>query len=501
MYEYYIYLRKSRADSPLESVEDVLARHETMLQELALKKLGYRIREDHILREVVSGETIIERPKMIELLRIIESDNVKAVLTVEPQRLTRGDLEDCGKVENAFRYSNTRIITLQMEYDLSNKMQRKFFEQELMRGNDYLEYTKEILWRGRVLSAQKGNFIGSIPPYGYEKVNDEIGPTLKVGEFGWVVTKIFDMKFFEHKSLGRIAFYLNSINVKPPRGKKWERSSVSFILQNPHYKGYVRFAYTKTEFSYEDGHLVRKKSTADPEDVVLVRGRHKSLVEEYVYDGVQIMLKNDPRAHIDHAIKNPLAGLVYCSECGRSMTRHPYHGNKKDRIECRTKGCGGKSAYLYETIKNVSNSLESISIELKARTNSSDSDDDSIYAKQIQRMEDELQSMAEQEKKQYDLLEKGIYSEEVFLERNSSIRAEMNDLSQKIDALKKNRPKRINYNDQVIRLRAAVDGLRNDDLSAEEKNILLKNAVKRIDYIFLGRKEKPSYALDIELLI
>ena len=70
MDEYYIYLRKSRADSPLESVEDVLARHETMLQDLALKKLGYRIREDHILREVVSGETIIERPKMIELLRI-----------------------------------------------------------------------------------------------------------------------------------------------------------------------------------------------------------------------------------------------------------------------------------------------------------------------------------------------------------------------------------------------------------------------------------------------
>ena len=276
---------------------------------------------------------------------------------------------------------------------------------------------------------------------------------------------------------------------------------MSFILQNPHYKGYVRFAYTKTEFSYEDGHLVRKKSTADPEDVVLVKGRHKGLVEEYVYDGVQEMLRNDPRAHIDHAIKNPLSGLVYCSECGRSMTRHPYKGNTKDRIECRTKGCGGKSAYLDDAIKNVSNSLESISIELEAKTNSSDSDDDSIYAKQIQRMEDELQSMAEQEKKQYDLLEKGIYSEDVFLERNSSIRAEMNDLSQKIDTLKKNRPKRINYSDQIVRLRAAVDGLRNDDLSAEEKNILLKNAVKRIDYIFLDRKEKPSYALDIELLI
>ena len=210
-------------------------------------------------------------------------------------------------------------------------------------------------------------------------MNDEIGPTLKAGEFGWVVTKIFDMKFFERKSLGRIAFYLNSINVKPPRGKKWERSSVSFILQNPHYKGYVRFAYTKTEFSYEDGHLVRKKSTADPEDVVLVKGRHKGLVEEYVYDGVQEMLRNDPRAHIDHAIKNPLSGLVYCSECGRSMTRHPYKGNTKDRIECRTKGCGGKSAYLDDAVKNVADSLELISINLETKINSSAPDDDNLY--------------------------------------------------------------------------------------------------------------------------
>ena len=66
---YVIYLRKSRADNPNESVEEVLAKHEEMLQEYAMKELGVKIPEKWIFREVVSGETIEERPKMSEVLK------------------------------------------------------------------------------------------------------------------------------------------------------------------------------------------------------------------------------------------------------------------------------------------------------------------------------------------------------------------------------------------------------------------------------------------------
>ena len=88
---YVIYLRKSRADNPNESVEEVLAKHEEMLQEYAMKELGVKIPEEWIFREVVSGETIEERPKMSEVLKLLENPNVKGVLVVEPQRLSRGD--------------------------------------------------------------------------------------------------------------------------------------------------------------------------------------------------------------------------------------------------------------------------------------------------------------------------------------------------------------------------------------------------------------------------
>ena len=41
--EYIMYLRKSRADNPHESVEEVLEKHESLLQELAERDLGGRI--------------------------------------------------------------------------------------------------------------------------------------------------------------------------------------------------------------------------------------------------------------------------------------------------------------------------------------------------------------------------------------------------------------------------------------------------------------------------
>ena len=150
--QYIIYLRKSRQDDPNETVEEVLEKHETMLQEYAVREFGHKIPEKNIYREVVSGESISEREEIKQVLARISDPNIKGVIVVEPSRLSRGDLSDCGRLIDELRYSKTQVVTPYMTYDLDNKMERKFFQDELLRGNDYLEYTKEILWRGRELA-------------------------------------------------------------------------------------------------------------------------------------------------------------------------------------------------------------------------------------------------------------------------------------------------------------------------------------------------------------
>ena len=168
--EILVYLRKSRSDDPLLSVEEVLARHEAMLDEWAEKYLGEKIPEKNKYREIVSGETIADRPEIQTILKKIESPKIKAVLIVEVQRLSRGDLEDAGRIIKLFRFTNTLVITPQKTYDLKDEYDRDSFERELKRGNEFLEYTKKIMGRGTLRSVSEGNYVGSIPPYGYNKI-------------------------------------------------------------------------------------------------------------------------------------------------------------------------------------------------------------------------------------------------------------------------------------------------------------------------------------------
>ena len=68
--EIIIYLRKSRSDDPMLTVEEVLAKHESILNEWAERNLDGPIPPENYIREVVSGETINARPGMKQLLKM-----------------------------------------------------------------------------------------------------------------------------------------------------------------------------------------------------------------------------------------------------------------------------------------------------------------------------------------------------------------------------------------------------------------------------------------------
>lgn len=502
--EYIMYLRKSRADSPHESVEEVLEKHETILQEMAVRDLGGRIPEHCIFREVVSGETVSERPQMMAVLSRIEDPKLKAVLVVEPQRLSRGDLEDCGKVVNAFRYSGTEIITTNMVYDLTNKMQRKFFEQELLRGNDYLEYTKEILLRGRIAAVKRGCYIGNIPPFGYNKIINEDGDsTLEPNEFAPAVLMAFEMYVNEGKTYLQIARHFDSLGIKPYRSKVWEKCSIRAILGNRHYIGLVYFGQTRKEKSVENGQIVVHARKQAKEDVIIAKGKHKAIVPLELFEAAQEKKDNNPRAKWDMPLQNPLAGLIWCKNCGKALAQHPYP-HAETRIECRNRhGCNANSAKLREVIEAVVFALEMEHLpELEVKLHNDEGKSATIQKKQIEKMRLELDELHVKEERQHDLLESGTYSEETFLKRNKALHIEIEALKSKIYEAKQNLPKDIDYQGKIIKLKDAIAGMRDDTLSAEQKNRLLKAIVQRIEYEFIGRHRRQTrFRLHISLLL
>lgn len=501
--EYLIYLRKSRADNPHESVEEVLMKHETILQEWAEKNLGGRIPEHCIYREIVSGETIEERPEMLRVLSQIENPKLKGVLVVEPQRLSRGDLEDCGKVVNAFRYSNTEICTPNMVYDLKSKMQRKFFEQELMRGNDYLEYTKEILLRGRIAAVKRGCYIGNIPPFGYDKVKIGDDHTLAPNDMAPFVLRAYEMYVNEDKTYLEIGRYFDSIGVKPYRSKIWEKTSIRAMLTNRHYIGNVVFGAKRSEKVLTDGEIItRRGRAAEEEDVVIAEGLHPALVPLELFEAAQEKMKNNPAAKNDFPLKNPLAGLMFCSHCGKAMIYHPYK-HARTRIECRNRnGCGAKSSFLDDVIESVVFTLENVHLpDLQTRLKNGDGNAAAIQKRQLDKMYKALEELEEREDRLHELLESKIYTEDTFTRRHKKLMVEMEDLKSRIFQAKQNMPKDVDYGEKIIKLKEAISGMRNNVLSIEEKNKLLRAVIEKIIYEFLDYKGKGQVRYKLHIFL
>ena len=384
-----IYLRKSRSDDPNQSVEEVLQKHETQLQEYALREFGCRIPEENIYREVVSGESIDDRVEIKKVLARIEDPNIKGVLVIEPQRLSRGDLEDCGRLINSLRFTKTQVLTLAMTYDLENKMERKFFQDELLRGRDYLEYTKEILLRGRVAAAKRGCYTGTRPPYGYKKIIIGKDHTLEPIEHeADIVRLIFKLYTEDRLTPYLIACRLNDMGAVAYKGGPWGKESVRKILGNAHYNGKTVWNYKKTTPVLVNGMIKYKRVVQPDEEVIYAEGIHPALVSQETWDAAQAIIANNPRMNTSSdELKNPLAGLLHCGKCGRVLTKHPYK-NADDRYECRTRPRCYKSVKQKDLHAALVVALEEAELpELELKVKNKDGDALKIQMRALKKLE------------------------------------------------------------------------------------------------------------------
>lgn len=319
--EIIIYLRKSRAERN-ETVEEVLARHEKILQDFAVQTFGQRIPEENIYREVVSGETLDERVEIKKVFNRLEKENIKGLLVVEPQRISRGDMLDCGRVVRILKYTETLCVTITKTYDINNKFDRELFEAQLLQGNKYLEYTKEILDRGKALSIREGKYIGSTPPFGYDrKALDKGFMLVKDKEEAPIVETIYNLFVDENLSSVEVANYLNKHMMKPKKNDLWDDQMVRHVLKNEVYYGSLTWGKRPVVRKLIDGELTKFRTSSD--EYMLVRGMHEPIVSKEKWDLAQEKIKGhrSSRHGTSRELKNPLAGLVFCEKCGYSLVR------------------------------------------------------------------------------------------------------------------------------------------------------------------------------------
>ncbi len=480
--QYLIYLRKSRQDSPTETVEEVLAKHEAMLQEYAVREFGHKIPEENIYREVVSGESIEAREEIKKVLHRMEDPDIKGVIVVEPSRLSRGDLLDCGKLINDLRYTKTLVVTPYMTYDLENKMERKFFQDELLRGNDYLEYTKEILWRGRVAACKRGCYLGSIPPYGYRKVTIGKDHTLEiVEEEATIVRQVFDW-YIEGITLLNISRKLNEMGVKSQTGGKWTKNTLRGMIVNEHYLGYILFSKRIETVCVENGERITRSLSAPEDKIIKAKGLHPAIIDQATWDAARSVSPSVPRTKRIFPLQNPLASVLVCSKCGKVMRRAKYD-HCEDRYTCRYGFQCYKSVKVSDMVGAVITAIEEVELpdmELKVKNNEGNSY--KIQQQLLAKLEKQMEAYEAQEEAQYEYLEHREYTPEVFAKRNAALRVKMDACQAEIKKARASMPKSVDYEIVVKNLREVVKILKDNEATPDIKNKIVKTIIKRIEF-------------------
>lgn len=438
--ENVIYLRKSRADIEAEQrgEGETLARHERALLDLAGR---LKINVVDIYREVVSGETIAARPVMQRLLSEVESGVWAGVLVMEVERLARGDTIDQGIVAQAFKFSGTKIITPSKTYDPENEFDEEYFEFGLFMSRREYKTINRRLQRGRLASIKEGKYVGSTPPYGYDKVklDRDKGFTLAPNpEQAPIIRMIYELYTrgerlpdgtFQRIGLYKIAGRLNSMSIKPKYGDRWTSAVIRDTLRNPIYIGKLRWGWRKTVKRREHGQVVVYRPRDD--NAPLSDGLHEPLVDQKTFDLAQEYLTaNVPPSIREHGVvQNPLAGLVVCGKCGKRMQRRPYlKTGRQDTLICPYKECDNVASDLDMVEKRIIDSLRKWLEEYRISWETGNFGKDhtlDVQKSALKKVEGEIVTLEKQRDSLHDFLEQGIYDTDTFLARSKTISSKL----------------------------------------------------------------------------
>ena len=523
--EVLMYLRKSRADDPMLSVEEVLSKHETLLDEWVEKNLTAPIPEENRFKEVVSGESIADRPEFQKVLKLMESPSIKAVLVVEISRLGRPDTEEIGRITKIFRYTGCIVITPMMTFDIANEYERDMFERELKRGNEYLEYTKKLLSRGRELSVKSGNYVCSKPVYGYDKITIVEGkkkcPTLAVNEEQTnIVRMIFNWYVNENIGTQTIADRLNDMGVTPSQASLWSADSIRKTLENPIYIGKVRWNTRKAVHVVEDGNIRKTRPKNNGEDYILTDGKHEAIISEELFYAAKEKRGRSHRTCNNRELRNPLASLLYC-ECGRAMShRHSTRGDlayREPRLVCNgQKYCNNGSCSVTELVDFVADMLRKRIAEFEIELNNCSDETNKFHEKRIKSLEKKLSDLNAKElslwESQVDPKPENRMPSHIFQALTDKLVKEREETETALVKAREALTAPIDYEKKRETFQKALDTLLDDKKSAAEKNHLLKACIDRIVYHrdapqrILGKGTgrqytSPPISLDIRLKV
>jgi len=184
-------------------------------------------------------------------------------------------------------------------------------------------------------------------------------------------------------------------------------------------------------------------------------------------------------------MRNPVAGLIVCGVCGKHMTRRPMP-KQPDFLLCTGKHCSNIGAYLSfieeDVLAGIGLLIRDYKLDVTRTADNKKSDADPIK-KSIARLENEISGINTQIDTLRDLLEKNVYTVEVYMERLQKLNVRKEEVAGNLSRLCVELASHSNHNKKILipRLENIIEVYSSLDDPAE-RNALLKKSIESITY-------------------
>ncbi len=271
----------------------------------------------------ISGTKKDGREGLMKMIDDCEKGRVDYIITKSISRFARNTI-DCLEMVRKLNSLNIHI------YFEKENINTRDMESELMLSilsslaeNESMSISENNKWSIKK-RFEKGTYIISYPPYGYEINNRKMEIVNKNAE---VIKDIFNM-YLSGEGTYKIAKQLNQKGILSPKGVKWTGSTINKILSNEKYVGDVLFQKT-----YTDKHFKRHINRGE-EDKYYIRDHHEAIINRDDFEKVQAIKKQRTQEKGNgkntgrYRKRYSLSGKIKCGECNSTFRRKKY--NKLD---------------------------------------------------------------------------------------------------------------------------------------------------------------------------
>jgi DNA invertase Pin-like site-specific DNA recombinase len=321
-----IYARFSTAHQNESSIDDQLA----LCRSYAARN-GYAVAGEFADR-AKSGGSMLGRDGLLDMLARAQRREFDAVIVEALDRISR-DMEDLAGLHKRLKFLGVHLVAVH-----EGRANTILVGLRGLVGQLYREDGAEKVKRGMAGVLRGGRSAGG-RCYGYRPVLGRPGELAIIEEEADVVRRIF-AAYAAGRSPRDIAGDLNRDGIEPPRGERWNASTINGnltrghgMLLNPIYSG--RIVWNRVSM-IRDPDTGRRVSRPNPEgEWQSADAPHLRIIDGDLWDEVQARKAGRSRQSGEplHRRKRLLSGLLRCGHCGAGMSLSgPHRG--KPRIMC-----------------------------------------------------------------------------------------------------------------------------------------------------------------------